>query len=103
MAGSMVRREITSGRLIIDASADRRNGVIIEQWRQRFGDQAVPPAMPETPKRVIGECSLARSIGWAGNPGQPTGLLRPGVVALTDRCAQARSVPWPLAQLLLPR
>jgi len=41
MAGLMARQEITSGRLIIDASADRRNGVIIEQWRQRFGAQAV--------------------------------------------------------------
>jgi hypothetical protein len=37
----MPREEITSGRLVIDASADRRNGVIIEQWRQRFGGQAV--------------------------------------------------------------
>jgi hypothetical protein len=41
MAGLMARQEITSGGLIIDASADRRNGVIIEQWRQRFGDEAV--------------------------------------------------------------
>jgi hypothetical protein len=37
MAGLMARQEITSGRLIIDASADRCNGVIIEQRRQRFG------------------------------------------------------------------
>jgi hypothetical protein len=41
MAGLMARQEITSGRLVIDASADRRNGVIIEQWRQRFGDESV--------------------------------------------------------------
>jgi hypothetical protein len=41
MAGLMARQEITAGRLVIDASADRRNGVIIEQWRQRFGDEAV--------------------------------------------------------------
>jgi hypothetical protein len=41
MAGLMARREITGGRLIIDQSADRRNGAIIEQWRQRFGDEAV--------------------------------------------------------------
>jgi hypothetical protein len=41
MAGLMARQEITAGRLVIDASADRRNGLIIEQWRQRFGDQAV--------------------------------------------------------------
>jgi hypothetical protein len=33
MAGLMARQEITSGRSVIDASADRRNGVIIEQWR----------------------------------------------------------------------
>jgi len=41
MAGLMARQEITGGRLIIDQSADRRNGTIIEQWRQRFGDEAV--------------------------------------------------------------
>ena len=41
MAGLMARQEITSGRLVIDASADRRNASIIEQWRQRFGDEAV--------------------------------------------------------------
>jgi hypothetical protein len=41
MAGLMARQEITSGRLVIDASADRRNSVIIEQWRRRFGDHAV--------------------------------------------------------------
>lgn len=41
MAGLMARQEITAGRLVIDASADRRNGTIIEQWRQRFGDEAV--------------------------------------------------------------
>src|SRR5262249_14428520 len=41
MAGLMARQEITSGRLVIDASADRRNGVIIEQWRQRFAADAL--------------------------------------------------------------
>jgi hypothetical protein len=41
MAGLMARQEIASGRLIIDQSADRRNATIIEQWRQRFGDQQV--------------------------------------------------------------
>jgi hypothetical protein len=41
MEGLMARNELTSGRLIIDASADRRNGVMIEKWRQRFGDDAV--------------------------------------------------------------
>jgi hypothetical protein len=41
MVGLMARQEITSGRLVIDQSADRRNGEIIEQWRQRFGDQQV--------------------------------------------------------------
>jgi hypothetical protein len=30
MAGLMARQKITSGRLVIDASADRRNGFIIE-------------------------------------------------------------------------
>ena len=37
----MAPQEITSGRLVIDASADRRNGTIIEQWRARFGAEAV--------------------------------------------------------------
>jgi hypothetical protein len=41
MAGLMARQDITAGRLIIDQSADRRNAEIIEQWRRRFGDQAV--------------------------------------------------------------
>jgi hypothetical protein len=41
MAGLMASKKITSGRLVIEASADRRNGAIIEQWRQRFGDEAV--------------------------------------------------------------
>ncbi len=41
MAGLMARQEITAGRLVIDQSADRRNATIIEQWRQRFGDQQV--------------------------------------------------------------
>src|SRR6516164_204025 len=41
MAGLMARQEITAGRLVIDQSADRRNGTIIEQRRQRFGDEAV--------------------------------------------------------------
>ena len=41
MAGLMARKEITAGRLVIDQSADRRNATIIEQWRQRFGDEQV--------------------------------------------------------------
>ena len=41
MAGLMARSEITSGRLLIDVSDDRRNGSIIEQCRRRFGDEAV--------------------------------------------------------------
>ncbi len=41
MVGLMARQEITAGRLIIDASAERRNSAIIEQWRQRFGDETV--------------------------------------------------------------
>jgi hypothetical protein len=41
MGGLMARREITSGRHAIDGSADRRDGVTIEQWRQGFGDEAV--------------------------------------------------------------
>lgn len=41
MAGLMARREIDFGRLVIDSSADRRNGEIIEQWRRRFGDDQV--------------------------------------------------------------
>jgi hypothetical protein len=41
MAGLMARQEITAGRLVIDQSADRRNATIIEQWRQRFGDEQV--------------------------------------------------------------
>jgi hypothetical protein len=41
MAGLMARQEITAGRLVIDQSADRRNATVIEQWRQRFGDQQV--------------------------------------------------------------
>jgi hypothetical protein len=41
MAGLMARREITGGHLVIDAGADTRNGVIIEQWLQRFAGQTV--------------------------------------------------------------
>ena len=41
MAGLMARQEIISARLVIDQSADRRNATIIEQWRQRFGDEQV--------------------------------------------------------------
>src|SRR5271165_559698 len=41
MVGLMARQEITAGRLVIDASADRRNAAIIEQWRTRFGDETV--------------------------------------------------------------
>ena len=41
MAGLMARQEITAGRLVIDQSADRRNATIIEQWRERFGDEQV--------------------------------------------------------------
>ncbi len=41
MAGLMARQEISAGRLVIDASADRRNSEIIEQRRHRFGEEAV--------------------------------------------------------------
>ncbi len=41
MAGLMARREITDGTLVIDMSAERRNGSIIEQWRKRFGEDNV--------------------------------------------------------------
>jgi hypothetical protein len=41
MVGLMHRAEITTGRLVIDYSADRRNQKIINQWRDRFGDSNV--------------------------------------------------------------
>lgn len=41
MEGLMVRREITSGRLVIDMSADRRNAMMIDRWRGRFGADSV--------------------------------------------------------------
>jgi len=41
MAGLMARREILDGTLVIDTSADRRNGEIIQQWRDRFGEASV--------------------------------------------------------------
>ena len=41
MESLLVRSEITAATLVIDQSADRRNGLMIERWRQRFGDQAV--------------------------------------------------------------
>lgn len=41
MVGLMARKEITGGRLIIDASADRRDPAIINKWRDRFGDEEV--------------------------------------------------------------
>jgi hypothetical protein len=39
--GLMARQEITSALLILDASADRRNAAICNQWRDRFGEDAV--------------------------------------------------------------
>ena len=41
MVGLMARQEITAGLLILDASADRRNAHICNQWRDRFGESAV--------------------------------------------------------------
>jgi hypothetical protein len=41
VCGLMAREEITGATLVIDQSADRRNGAIIEQWRQRFGEKTV--------------------------------------------------------------
>ncbi len=41
MCGLMARKEILSGTLIIDQSADKRNPLVIEQWRSRFGDENV--------------------------------------------------------------
>ncbi len=41
MCGLMARQEITAGFLIIDASADRRNAQLINQWRDRFGEKTV--------------------------------------------------------------
>src|SRR5271166_3245418 len=41
MCGLMARQEITAGLLIIDASADRRNAQLINQWRDRFGENTV--------------------------------------------------------------
>lgn len=41
MVGLMARNEITGGTLILDQSAEKRNPTIIEQWRQRFGEETV--------------------------------------------------------------
>lgn len=41
MEGLMARREIIDGRLIIDTAADKRNGLMIDRWRQRFGQDQV--------------------------------------------------------------
>lgn len=41
MEGLMARKEITAGRLVIDTSADKRNGLMIERWRKRFGADQV--------------------------------------------------------------
>ena len=37
----MDRGEIQSGRLVLDYSAEHRNAGLIDQWRQRFGDDSV--------------------------------------------------------------
>ncbi len=37
----MDRQEIRSGRLVIDYSAEHRNAGLIQQWRDRFGDESV--------------------------------------------------------------
>lgn len=37
----MDRQEIRSGRLVIDYSAEHRNAGLIQQWRDRFGDDSV--------------------------------------------------------------
>jgi hypothetical protein len=41
MESLLVRSEITGAVLVIDQSADRRNGLMIERWRRRFGDDSV--------------------------------------------------------------
>lgn len=41
MGGLMAREEITSGSLVIDQSADRRNRESIDRWRARFGPLSV--------------------------------------------------------------
>jgi hypothetical protein len=41
MCGLMARTEILSGTIVIDQSAEKRNPVIIEQWRKRFDDESV--------------------------------------------------------------
>jgi hypothetical protein len=41
MESLLVREEIAGGTLIIDASADRRNQVMINRWRDRFGEDRV--------------------------------------------------------------
>ncbi len=41
MESLLVRNEISAGTLVIDASADRRNQVMINRWRDRFGEDTV--------------------------------------------------------------
>lgn len=41
VCGLMNRAEITGATLVIDASADRRNRKIIDQWRGKFGAKSV--------------------------------------------------------------
>src|SRR5437773_888970 len=41
MESLLLRKEIISGALVIDASADRRNQVMINRWRDRFGEDKV--------------------------------------------------------------
>jgi len=41
MESLLVRKEISGGTLVIDASADRRNQVMINRWRDRFGEGRV--------------------------------------------------------------
>lgn len=41
MCGLMARSEIRGGRLILDASADKRSPEMVNKWRDRFGDGSV--------------------------------------------------------------
>ena len=41
MCGLIARAEILGATLVIDASADRRNAAIIDQWRSKFGPNSV--------------------------------------------------------------
>lgn len=41
MNGLIARQQIRGARLVIDASADRRNSAMIDHWRSRFGPDSV--------------------------------------------------------------